>query len=747
MVKRHGFGKRAIAVRLQLLGLAAAAAVPAAPGFAQGEGVQRLEEVVVSASRRDESLQDVALAVSVLDPGRLVDAGLTSLPEILTFVPGVSVVDTGGPFNNSVYMRGINAVLAAGVATYVDEIPFGSSTVYTTPAPLDGTLLDLGTLDVMKGPQGTLWGASAMGGILKFNTRKASPEAWTGNVSVDLSDTEGGGLNELYRVNLNGPLIEDKLAVSLTGFSREKSGYIDNVALGIDGWDDYEYEGGSGSLRWTPTERLDVTLQGLYQSSTQSGLARVQANHADDALQPGIAAGEPWFGMYETGDADVNPSEFEARLLGLTVNYDFDFATLTYVTSTQELSFEQSIDVTVPFASFADIFFPDNAPHTSAVLVGELGFDKDTHEVRLTSASDQALEWIVGAFYSTEEGFNIQDLVLTPSDPLYFGNFPSDYEELSLFGNLTYRFTDTLDGSIGVRYSDYENDVELQAIGPLLAPLERTVITDTVTSYLFNLRYRPSDRMSLYARAASGYRPGGANFVLRDPATGAALTNDFFKPDSLWSYEVGAKGSSADGRFTYDLAAFYIDWQDYQIQVTRDGLTVASNAEKAISQGLEASFSVMATEALTLRGMLSYTNAELAADVADLGGADGDQLPNSPEWSASLDAEYRVDLGAYPSYLGVSWRYKDDMPVGFEGYTDAGGTFRPPSAPRVELDSYHLVDLRAGTSVGPVDIALYVTNLFDEAAFTHFIPSFSAASTGTPTRPRTLGAVVKWNFL
>ncbi|MDO8863185.1 TonB-dependent receptor plug domain-containing protein [Haliea sp. E1-2-M8] len=127
---------------------------------AQENRLLTLEEVVVSASRRDESLQDVALAMSVLDTGNLADAGFTSLPEI---VPGVSIVDTGGPCSNSVYMRGINAVLAAGVATYVDDIPFGSSTIYTNPAPLDGTLLDLGTLDVMKGPQGTLWGASAMG--------------------------------------------------------------------------------------------------------------------------------------------------------------------------------------------------------------------------------------------------------------------------------------------------------------------------------------------------------------------------------------------------------------------------------------------------------------------------------------------------------------------------------------------------------------------------------------------------------
>jgi len=246
-------------------------------------------------------LQDVAIAVSVIDVGKFTDAGLTSLTDILPFVPGVSVVDTGAPFSNAVYMRGINAFLSAGVVSYIDEIPFGSSTVYTNPTPLDGTLLDLGTLDVMKGPQGTLYGSSALGGILKFNTRDASLTDWTGSLSADLSSTDGGGLNQLYRVNANGPIARDSLGMSFTAFWKDKSGYIDNVTIPKNDWDDYEYYGGSGSLRWLATEKLEITVQGLYQKSTQDGLATIQANHAQDALLPGKGPAEPWYGEYATG--------------------------------------------------------------------------------------------------------------------------------------------------------------------------------------------------------------------------------------------------------------------------------------------------------------------------------------------------------------------------------------------------------------------------------------------------------------
>jgi iron complex outermembrane recepter protein len=718
----------------------------APPAFAQEEADTELEEIVVTASRREEALQNVALAVTVVDVGDLADAGLTGLTDVLPYVPGVSVVDTGRPFFNSVYIRGINSVLAAGVVSYVDEIPFGSSTVYTSPTPLDGTLLDLSSLNVLKGPQGTLYGASSLGGILKFNTREASLDEWTGSVAAGVSSTDGGGLNQLHRVNLNGPLASDTLGVSLTGFWEDKTGYIDNVTIPKNEWDDHEYYGGSGEIRWAPTDELEITLQGLYQKSTLDGAATVQANHAQDQLMPGIGAAEPWFGRYQTGEADIMPSEYEADLIGLTVDYDLDFATLTYVGSNQEMRFTQSADFTVPFAGLADLFFPQNAPHTRALFVGDLGFDKDTHELRLTSGSDQQFEWIVGGFYTEEDGHNIQRLDLTPPEPeFYFANFPSTYEEWSLFATGTWYFTADLDASLGVRYADYSNDVLLDAVGPLLAPIPLTEVKDEVTNYLFNLRYRRGDNVSYYGRIASGYRPGGANFLLLD-AMGNPLTDAFFRPDTLWSYEVGVKGSSPDGRLSYDLNAFYIDWEDYIISVSIGGVTVSGNADSAVSQGGEASLSFAATEALTIEARLSYTNAELAADEPDLGGRDGDQLPNSPELQGLVDFDYRFDVFDLPAYAGVAWRYKDDMPVGFEGYTDSMGVFHPPSSPRVIVDSYSLVDLRAGFVAGPVDVGLYITNALDEWAWTNFVSSSISPSDGTPTRPRTYGVVVRWNF-
>jgi iron complex outermembrane receptor protein len=719
--------------------------------LAQGQGddddmTQLIEEVIVTASRRAEELQDVAMAVAVIDPREYADAGLTGLANILPFVPGVSVIDSGATFFSPVYIRGINAALSAGVTSYIDEIPFGSSTVYTNPTPLDGTLLDLGTLDVIKGPQGTLYGASAMGGILKFNTRDPSLEDWTGSVSADLSSTDGGGLNQLYRMNLNGPLAKDTLGVSLTGFWSEKTGYIDNVVIPRDHWDDYEYYGGSGSIRWAATDNLEVEVLGFYQKSTQDGVADVQANYAQDMLLPGIGAGEPWYGEYQTGEADVNPSEYEAQLLGWTVKYDFEFGTLTYTGSTQEMKFVQSLDATVPFAGIADALFPENAPHTQALFVGDLGFDKDTQELRLVSNSNETFEWIAGAFYTSEDGHNIQRLDTTPPEPNYYSaNFPSNYTEWSVYATGTYYFSPKFDGSLGIRYADYSNDVVLNTVGPLVAPLPFSEIDDDVTNVLFNLRYRATDNTSYYARIASGYRPGGANFLLLD-AEGNPLSQPFYEPDSLWSYEIGMKGTSGDGRWNYDLAAFYIDWEDYIVNMTVNSVTVATNADKAMSRGFETSLGFAATDALTITAVLSYINAELGSNEPIIAAPDGTQLPNTPEWQGALDFDYRFNLGELPAYAGLAWRYKDSMPVGYPGYTDSSGTMYAPSSPRLDLSSYSLVDLRAGFSAGAFDFSFYVTNVFDEWAWVSFSSTNTAISTGTPTRPRTYGAVVRWNF-
>lgn len=707
-----------------------------------------LEEVRVTASRREENLQDVALAVTVLDQEQLARGGRNSLPEILPFVPGVTVSQFGANYFNDVYIRGINATVVAGVGTYVDDIPYNSSTRYAGGgAPVDATLLDLDYVNVMKGPQGTLYGASAMGGILQFKTRAPSLQHWSASTSMDISSTRGAGISQLYRATANGPIVQDKVALGVAGFWKDKAGYIDNVVLGRT-WDDSEYYGGSLSILAEPVENLTLKLLAMYQSSEQQGLATIQANGRDNFPAVGLPQGQPIRGKYATGENVLNPSVFESKLFGLTAEYDFGPATLTSVTSYQELERVQLLDFTVQFAGLADQLFPERAPHVSSVLNGALGWDKVIQELRLTSASNGKFEWIVGGFYSKEEGFNVQDLKFVPAEPtFYYANFPSIYQEQALFGTATYFFTPRLDASIGIRRSDTESSLELDNNGTLLInAIPLNVIKDEITTYLMNVRYRPSDNLSFYARAASGYRPGGANFLVVDPVTGAPLSNPAYLPDELWSYEAGIKGTSFDRRLSYDVTAFFIDWSDYQIGVARGGLGVAANAEEASSRGVEVSLSLLATDALKFTAALSYIDAKLDVDEPELGGRKGTQLPSSPKWSGALGVNYNFMLGTLPAYVGGSWLYTGQVPYGFSGYTDRDGVFHGSGNPRYVEDSYSILDLQAGLITERFEASVYVKNALGEYGYSTFTPNLTASSLAVPLVPRTVGIMLRVNF-
>lgn len=741
---RHKLASRDL-IRLAQAGGASGAST-AGSSILEDEKV--IEEVRVTASRREENLQDVAVAVTVLDQEELARGGKTSLPELMKFVPGVTVAQVGANFFNDVYIRGVNATVVAGVGTYVDDIPYNSSTRYAGGgAPVDGTLLDLEYVNVLKGPQGTLYGASAMGGVLQFKTRNPSLQHWSASTSTDLSTTRGGGLNQLYRVAANGPLIEDKLAVGVAGFWKEKTGFIDNVTLGRR-WDDSEYYGGSVSLLAAPVENLTIKALALYQSSKQEGLATIEVNGRDNFPAPGVRQGVPIHGSLSTGERTLNPSIFESKLFGITAEYDFGPMTLTSVSSYQEQERVQLLDFTVQFVALADQLFPERAPHTSSTLDGALGWDKVVQELRLTSASNGKFEWILGGYYAKERGFNIQDLVFVPAEPtFYYANFPSDYRETAAFGTVTYFFTPSLDMSAGIRHSSTESSLALDNHGSLLIQaIPLNAIEDQITTYLLNVRYRPTEHMSLYARAASGYRPGGANFLVTNPVTGELLSERAYRPDELWSYEAGVKGSLLGGRFNYDLATFFIDWRDYQIGVTRGGLGVAANADESSSRGAEAALSFMVSDALKLTATLSYIDAKLDVDEPDLGGARGTQLPSSPKWSGALGANYEFMLGSLPAYVGGTWSYTGETPYGFSGFTDRNGVYHGTSNPRYLADSYHLVDLQAGIMKGRYQASVYVKNLFDEYAYSTFTPNATASSLAVPVVPRTVGITLRVNF-
>ena len=381
-------------------------------------------------------------------------------------------------------------------------------------------------------------------------------------------------------------------------------------------------------------------------------------------------------------------------------------------------------------------------------LDSQISTDRWAHEFRLTSANNEHLEWLLGLYYTKEESSNFQGAVARPSGfNLVTQQFPSDYEEKAAFGNVTYYFTPQLDATVGVRLSSNDMSVLFTGTGLLAGPnLPAQTVSDDVQTYLFNARYRPSDDVSLYFRAANGYRPASANLPLINPATGDILSVPFVKADTLWSYEVGAKGNLADGLFGYDVAVYLIKWEDLQVFRSFMGVNVGGNADSDVTaNGVEATLTYQPTSVFNLAATMAYAQSELDEDDPALGGLEGEQLPGIPQWTFSLSGNYDFMLGSLDAFVGGGVAYQDGRNTSFKGGVGDGGAVIAPANRNFTTDDYITADLRTGVTWGRYKLSLYATNLFDEYAFQR------ATTTGTQgtasiVRPRTIGVVFNAEF-
>jgi outer membrane receptor protein involved in Fe transport len=316
---------------------------------------------------------------------------------------------------------------------------------------------------------------------------------------------------------------------------------------------------------------------------------------------------------------------------------------------------------------------------------------------------------------------------------------PSIYKEDALFGDLTYHFTERFDAGVGMRLS-HDQQTFSQEYGGLVGGTNLSGVEsdETVKTYLATLRYHLTDSSMIYARAASGYRPGGPNVQITDPKTGLSQGAANYKPDSLWNYEVGLKLSPMPS-LTLDLAVFHILWKDIQLASSVDGFAAYINGGRAKSDGVEASVAYQLLQGLTLSASGAYINARLADDVPGIGGLADDRLPLAPQVSGTLRADYRRDLGGgWNAFGGVNLSYEGNRPLTFNAN---------PFEQQYDLPAYTTVNLHLGTARNGLEFKLYAKNLFNK------LGQNSADTSNAPlsylvalTQPRTVGAEVTLNF-
>lgn len=780
--------QRATATNHQLTALSSAVAV-ALSGAAEAAD-DPLEEIVVTATRRAMTIQETPYNISAISGTDLEKSGIVDMGDLLRRIPGVAYLDQGarvGGNNPNIILRGINAnamigsfdfpnVAVAPISVYLNETP-----VYF-PLKLE----DLERVEVLRGPQGTLYGSGSMGGTLKLLTRKPDPSGFSADVrggtfltnesdeqSYNLSATLNVPLSDRWSLRLNagyenvGGFIDAggryQLDANGAAAAAEPSDLVNSapVVQQVEDISDTRTRNARLALRFQPNDDVDAVFTYLVQSDESDG-RQIQ--------NPFAGTGEDYVEYHPTPE----PYERDVDLASLEVDVDFGFATLTSATSYYKNEADQSIDYTDFWVVNVEPYYYSAFPR---VVAPEQSISEDSgfvQEFRLRSNGTDRVEWLIGAFYSDVENdvlslYNVpgaaawNDLPRTPGDPgpYYFANNTDvnaifdraiSVQDQAIFGEITYHVNDNWQTTLGVRTfsSDFEQELveflpqcgyycATDGMDPDGAILANVREDDSDVIFKFNTSYDFSDDLMIYGTWVEGYRRGGGNIaLLNHPFLADPPELLTYGADSAQNWELGVKGT-VNNRLQYTIAGFYIDWDDPQIDsFTPFGNPAVVNGAGARSQGIEFETFGSIGDNLEFSFGYTYTNAELTADFAAPDGStgrDGDALPGVPENMVTLTLDYTQPLSGNV-FSDISYHlngfYRSKTNSSFEGIRF------------FEIDAFSIWDVSATlwTTSEKWSATAFVDNAFDEVGVTGGIPAARNGPVGQfyfVTRPRSYG--------
>jgi outer membrane receptor protein involved in Fe transport len=708
------------------------------------------EEIVVTAQRRSETIQDVPFSISALGGEELEELGANGFETFATRVAGLQAAQAT-PVNTQFFMRGVSS----GSLGF-DQINQSSTVgVYFSDVSSDLSamnpnfqLFDVNRVEVLRGPQGTLYGAGAASGAIRVVPNRPDLDVAGFGFGATVSETYLGEANQIVDVTANTPIVPGVLGVRGNLYAAEYGGVVDNVVTGEDDEDSVSTFGGRFLVRAEPSTNLVADLLIAYQESELDGLGR-------SALS---------LGEFETGSYYTSHDE---NLLGeLSVTYDFGSVSLTGVTGYLDKDQEFDIDVST-FLTFLGL--PITTPHTFPNFASATAVSQ---EIRLQSDADTRFSWLVGAFYSQRDRVIYQyidapgasDAFAYPPGPgiglgpdfgvpdvrdrLALTDFASQRDEYAIFGQFSYDLTDRLEVAVGGRYFDSTQDSQLFGAGifngGVLGPDDRTT-SETGFNPNINVSYEISGDQSVYALASRGFRLGGVNYTVPLSVCGADLAAlgyasapIDFESDSLWNYEIGSKNQFSNGRGTFNVSAYLIEWSDIQSTVSLPcGVTFQENLGSVEATGLEVEFNYRLTSNLTLRSSLTLASSEFQTSEPALGVVAGQSTAFAPDVAGAVALDYRRPLFGGEGFLSWDAQYVGSR---FVGVT---------TADNYELDEFVLSSLRLGYESDDNWVAyLFVNNLFDERALFDHGSDFGGTSGDAVTyaRPRTVGITLRRDF-
>ncbi len=664
-------------------------------------------------------------------------------------------------------MRGIasSGGQSATVGFYLDETPLSPpASAQNGKVTISPDLYDVARVEILRGPQGTLYGSGSMGGTIKLVTNQPDAKAFYGGAQAVTSETQTGGLNYGFNAMVNIPLWEDKVALRIVGSHKQADGWLDRIVLnpfpqetnggatranvagapvGQDHKDvnNEDLTGGRIALLIQPTDRLTITPGVFYQRITQKGLSY------SDSSPTGVLPAH-----YEPFDV-AEPFSDTFTLYSLKAQYDFDAFQITSATA----DFVRRSVITEETAEPAQQFLETiiGIPDVAYAAVGPLAtYEQDnsrqfSQELRITSKGDGAFQWLFGGFYGQQEtkrsvstntsGPIVQEIFGAPY--LYDNHQEVDYEQYAAFGEASYKFFNNFKATVGLRYFSYTNeDHRLQSGGLVTGgTVPKTFTLGASYSGVnpkFNLSYTASSDLLLYAQASKGFRPGSGNQSAPISCPGATPLQ--YDPDSLWSYEIGEKAQLFDRRVTVNGALYYEDWSGIQQTVTKTcGFSYTANAGAAGVYGGELEISGRITPDITLSNSAGYTYAANSSVVPGSEFTVGEKIQQVPAWTNTTSISYSRPVSNTFSFVArATNEYTDSM-------TDVSYGINV-------VPSRDIVNLRLGLVGDKVSAFLFIDNATDNRNVIgntnniSFNPSdFNRAIT---SRPRTIGIDLSYSF-
>ena len=763
-----------------------------------------LEEIIVTATKRSEGVQDIPMSVMVMGEQQLEDLNITDMADYIQMLPNVSYISLG-PSSGNIYIRGISSggesSLGANpsVAVYLDEQPVTAVGEFMNPH-----IYDISSVEVLAGPQGTTYGANAQAGAMRIITNKPDPSGFSAGFNIDGNQPKSGDIGFLAEGFINAP-ISDRAAIRLVGFYKRDAGYIDNVYSTHTFRHGYIRDGltDPALIAIAADQTIDnehLAQENFNEATTKGGRAALKVDLNDNWT---VTAGLMYQDLEATGVWDHDPTEVgdlqvkrympdfqndSWTQLSLTVEGEIAGGTLTATYGDLERDQSSAAD----YSLYSDYYISYGyvEPYYSC-YVSYLGFCgdsrewltntgghyRDTMELRYVSDAEKRFRWMVGA-YSVDYN-NVSDSdwhvlglagqvsAVEAPDIYWTTNFNRSYQETAFFGEASYDISDQLTVSASARRFDYEAMLDGFS-GTVWWPCggfdqnhpdnnygedcadDNRVTASEDTVLRFNIDYKINDDVMIYGTWGEGYRPGGLNrfCATRIPdglgAQGENLATCDFQSDFLTSTEIGFKSTLLDGRMRLNVAAFSQEWDNFQfsrLDTTISPITLTYNVGDAESKGIEGDFTVLVNDELTISGAVSFLTAELTNDYR-----------RNPS-SAEPDAPAGTPLPRVPeTKYNLSARYEMNNDWYWQGsFVHTGESWNSlygaPNAVRGRTlqEAYNIVNMGIGLDREDWGLEFYIRNLADERAMV-FVNAATWDYREMTIRPRTLGVSYRRNF-